>query len=81
MREMVLTGGEQAAGGDQQQQQRWVLVTGGAGYIGSHTVLQMLLKDYKIVIVDNLENSCEEAVHRVRELAGNNGQDLIFKQV
>jgi UDP-glucose 4-epimerase len=41
----------------------------------------MLLKDYKIVIVDNLENSCEEAVHRVRELAGNNGQNLIFKQV
>ncbi|CAM6033217.1 unnamed protein product [Sphagnum compactum] len=81
MREMVLTGGEQAVGGDQQQQQRWVLVTGGAGYIGSHTVLQMLLKDYKIVIVDNLENSCEEAVHRVRELAGNNGQNLIFKQV
>jgi len=78
---MVLTGGEQAVGGDQQQQQRWVLVTGGAGYIGSHTVLQMLLKDYKIVIVDNLENSCEEAVHRVRELAGNNGQNLIFKQV
>ncbi|CAK9879302.1 unnamed protein product [Sphagnum jensenii] len=81
MREMVLTGGEQAVDGDQQQQQRWVLVTGGAGYIGSHTVLQMLLKDYKIVIVDNLENSCEEAVHRVRELAGNNGQNLIFKQV
>jgi len=81
MREMVLTGGEQAVGGDQQQQQRWVLVTGGAGYIGSHTVLQMLLDDYKIVIVDNLENSCEEAVHRVRELAGNNGQNLIFKQV
>ncbi|CAM6059745.1 unnamed protein product, partial [Sphagnum tenellum] len=81
MRGMALTGGEQAVGGDQQQQQRWVLVTGGAGYIGSHTVLQMLLKDYKIVIVDNLENSCEEAVHRVRELAGNNGQNLIFKQV
>ncbi|CAM6010985.1 unnamed protein product [Sphagnum balticum] len=81
MREMVLTAGEQAVGGDQQQQQRWVLVTGGAGYIGSHTVLQMLLEDYKIVIVDNLENSCEEAVHRVRELAGNNGQNLIFKQV
>jgi UDP-glucose 4-epimerase len=79
MREM--TAGEQAVGRDQQQQQRWVLVTGGAGYIGSHTVLQMLLKDYKIVIVDNLENSCEEAVQRVRELAGNNGQNLIFKQV
>ncbi len=75
------TAGEQAVGRDQQQQQRWVLVTGGAGYIGSHTVLQMLLKDYKIVIVDNLENSCEEAVQRVRELAGNNGQNLIFKQV
>ncbi|KAH8960234.1 hypothetical protein BDL97_06G122000 [Sphagnum fallax] len=42
----------------------------------------MLLEGYKVVIVDNLENSCEEAVHRVRELAGKNqGRNLIFKQV
>ena len=47
-----------------------VLVTGGAGYIGSHTVLQLLLGGYKAVIVDNYDNSSETAVKRVKELAG-----------
>jgi FlaA1/EpsC-like NDP-sugar epimerase len=86
MKDLVLRGMEEVGSGDQQQQQqqqqRWVLVTGGAGYIGSHTVLQTLLEGYKVVIVDNLDNSCEEAVHRVRELAGkNHGRNLIFKLV
>ena len=58
-----------------------VLVTGGAGYIGSHTVLQLLLDGYNTVIVDNLDNSCEAAVTRVQELAGDRAHNLSFHQV
>jgi len=47
-----------------------VLVTGGAGYIGSHTVLELLQADYNVVVVDNLINASREAVRRVEELAG-----------
>ncbi|KAJ9555570.1 hypothetical protein OSB04_010184 [Centaurea solstitialis] len=59
-----------------------VLVTGGAGYIGSHTVLQLLLEGYNAVIVDNLDNSSEVAITRVRELAGGDrAQNLTFHQM
>lgn len=53
--------------------QRTVLVTGGAGYIGSHTCLELLRvpnDQYKVVVVDNLDNSSEESLVRVRELVG-----------
>lgn len=46
-----------------------VLITGGAGYIGSHTCLQLLAAGYEIVVVDNLSNSSEESLHRVRSLS------------
>lgn len=65
----------------QERKQRWILVTGGAGYIGTHTVLQLLMEGYCVVIIDNLDNSCEEALHRVRKLAGEFGENLKFVKV
>ncbi len=47
-----------------------VLVTGGAGYIGSHTTLELLNAGADVVVVDNLCNSCVDALKRVAELAG-----------
>ncbi len=47
-----------------------VLVTGGAGYIGSHTVVELLNSGYGAVVVDNLSNSCEESVKRVEQITG-----------
>ena len=47
-----------------------ILVTGGAGYIGSHTILRLLEAGYDITVVDNLVNSSEESLKRVRELTG-----------
>ena len=47
-----------------------VLVTGGAGYIGSHTVLELLSEDHRVVVVDNLSNSSEEALKRVQKITG-----------
>ena len=47
-----------------------VLVTGGAGYIGSHTVVELLQNDYEPVIVDNLSNSHIEVLERIREITG-----------
>lgn len=45
-----------------------VLVTGGAGYIGSHTCVELLEAGFELVVVDNLCNSKEEALRRVREI-------------
>lgn len=47
-----------------------ILVTGGAGYIGSHTCVELIEAGYDIVVADNLSNSCEEAVHRVEHIVG-----------
>ena len=47
-----------------------VLVTGGAGYIGSHTCLELLNSGYGVVVVDNLCNSSAKSLDRVQELAG-----------
>lgn len=46
-----------------------ILVTGGAGYIGSHTCLELLKAGYEVVVADNLCNSSEEAVRRVEKIA------------
>lgn len=47
-----------------------ILVTGGAGYIGSHTCVELLNAGYDVVVADNLSNSCKEALDRVEEITG-----------
>lgn len=47
-----------------------VLVTGGAGYIGSHTCVELLNAGHEIVVVDNLSNSSPESLHRVEKISG-----------
>ena len=47
-----------------------ILVTGGAGYIGSHTCLELLNSGYQVTVVDNLSNSSRESLIRVEELTG-----------
>ncbi len=55
-----------------------ILVTGGAGYIGSHTCVELLNAGYDVVVVDNLCNSCRESLKRVEEITG---KTLTFYEV
>ena len=55
-----------------------ILVTGGAGYIGSHTCIELLKKGYELVVVDNLSNSSRESLVRVERISG---KSLAFHQV
>ncbi|MHC4886984.1 MAG: UDP-glucose 4-epimerase GalE [Planctomycetota bacterium] len=47
-----------------------ILVTGGAGYIGSHTCVELLNAGHEVIVVDNLDNAKEESLVRVREITG-----------
>ena len=47
-----------------------ILVTGGAGYIGSHTCVELLNAGHEVVVLDNLSNSCEKSLERVEALTG-----------
>lgn len=47
-----------------------ILVTGGAGYIGSHTCVELLEAGHEVIVLDNLSNSSEESLKRVQELTG-----------
>jgi len=51
-------------------QPRTILVTGGAGFIGSHTCVELLSHGHDVVVVDNHQNSVPEALHRVEKVAG-----------
>ena len=55
-----------------------ILVTGGAGYIGSHTCVELLNAGYEVVVVDNLSNSSQESLRRVEEITG---KKLTFYEV
>ena len=52
-----------------------ILVTGGAGFIGSHTCVELLNAGYDVVVVDNLYNASPKALERVKEITG---KDLKF---
>ena len=54
-----------------------VLVTGGAGYIGSHACVELLQAGFKVVVVDNLSNSKPESLSRVEHITG---KSLVFYQ-
>lgn len=45
-----------------------ILVTGGAGYIGSHTIVELISAKHSVVVVDNLCNSSQEALNRVQKI-------------
>ena len=47
-----------------------ILVTGGAGYIGSHTVIELLNAGHSVAVVDNLVNSSRQAMQRVEKITG-----------
>lgn len=47
-----------------------ILVTGGAGFIGSHTCVELLEGGYDVIVVDNLSNSCDESLKRVEKITG-----------
>ncbi len=55
-----------------------ILVTGGAGFIGSHTCVELLEQGYEVVVVDNLSNSSEESLVRVKQITG---KELTFYPV
>lgn len=49
-----------------------IMITGGAGYIGSHIAVELLEKDFEVIIYDNLSNSSLESMKRVEKITNKN---------
>ena len=47
-----------------------ILLAGGAGYIGSHTAVELIKAGYDVIIVDNYDNSCPEVINRIENITG-----------
>ena len=47
-----------------------ILLAGGAGYIGSHTAVELIKAGYDVIIVDNYDNSCPEVINRIERITG-----------
>jgi UDP-glucose 4-epimerase len=54
----------------QDSAKKTILVTGGTGYIGSHTVVELLQKEHRLVVLDNLQNSSSEVIARIKRITG-----------
>ncbi|MFN5346547.1 MAG: UDP-glucose 4-epimerase GalE [Bacteroidota bacterium] len=52
------------------QNKHRILITGGTGYIGSHTAVELIEKDYEVLIIDNLSNSYEEVINSIEKITG-----------
>ena len=52
-----------------------ILVTGGLGYIGSHTVVELLNDNYEVVVIDNLSNSSRDVVDKIKQITG---KEIVF---
>ena len=55
-----------------------VLVTGGLGFIGSHTVVELLNEGYEVVVIDNLSNASIDVIDKIKKITG---KDIIFYEL
>ena len=56
----------------------YTLVTGGLGYIGSHTVVRLIENNYNVIIVDNLSNCCISTLDKIKTICNCDSMNLVF---
>jgi len=76
----VTSSGELAESG-RKSGKKCILVTGGAGYVGSHTVVELLENGYRVCVLEVFDNSSPEALRRVREISGCAEEELLVAEV